>query len=1105
MTIKNRLKLIGFLPIFLLFTFSGYFLLNAVQNYYKAHTFQQVFENNEKMSEVLIDLGQERGYSSLYLASDKKKFSDALKKQRIKLNKSMREAKEFITQKEVSEIEQYLDYLKYIPTFKDTIKIINSISYEKAIKDFDNKLVTRAKVDGNNSIFKDIFIRGYTQNMAESTLESIMQLKNISLNSNINSLVNIYDQLNIAKENIGLERGFMAYYVEKKLPLSKDDINIWNAYNLKSNIFKIDKIEDGNIKSKIEKLYNSTENKDIDTRIIDLHYLIKSKVKTGKYSIKGSKLFTIYTQKILLLSKIQDKIEKELQNEIESYVQTQNIILYISLSMWLFTIILAFLGFRTASDISNNIKELEDVINKAVNEAKYSDNPIDDIESIENINLNTHKGTKIAYQFLESLIENAKKDKKMAFEANEAKSLFLANMSHEIRTPLNGIVGFTELLNTTELSDEQREFLAIIDKSSENLLSIINNILDLSKIESNKIEIENIIFDSYTEFESAIETYAVGAAEKNIDLNFYMDPTIGKKLKGDPTKIKEILINLMSNAIKFTGYEGEINVEIIKTKLEDEFNNKITFSVSDDGIGMTKDQQSRIFEAFSQADASVTRKYGGTGLGLTISSQFTELMGGRLEIESVEDEGTTFFFSLPLEEIDSEDNGIVNHNYSNLSLCKYENVKKDSTSDKFLNKYIEIYQPKVKSFDNVSDLKSCYSNNEAEAYWIDVDKADESVYDALHKLDKSKLFVISNVTSRNKIEELNVDNNNVIYKPITVTKIQNALKYSLRINNKTEDKVEEEILKQATIFNANILVAEDNIINQKLIKHILSEHGINVELANNGLEAFEKRRSGSYDLIFMDIQMPVMDGIESTREIIDYEKDENLSHVPIVALTANALKGDREIFLGEGMDEYISKPIETTELLYVLNKFLASKSKKIDKKEFDKQRDEARSKLTNVKSDKKSEKVKKQVQSKEKKVSPKKEVPQVKPLKKEVPNIETVSKNSAPKVGKSILIAKRGLLEGRILATIIKNSGVKFDIQTDLSLLDNAISTKNYDILFTDVDLLSDVIREQKGELAVILPRNSKFDSLNISFGEELSGAVSKKSIDDIIKKYRSK
>ena len=299
------------------------------------------------------------------------------------------------------------------------------------------------------------------------------------------------------------------------------------------------------------------------------------------------------------------------------------------------------MGFHTTRDITRNIQELEDVLNKAVDEMKSSDQYLaSDTVSIENIELDTHEGTKEAYRFLETLIDTAKQDKLTALQANEAKSLFLANMSHEIRTPLNGIVGFTEILKSTDLTSEQEEFISIIDKSSESLLSIINNILDLSKIESNKIEIENIVFDTEAEFESAIETYSVSAAEKNIDLNFYMDPQIAKKLKGDPTKIKEVLINLLSNAIKFTGFGGKIDLKITPAE-----GNLIHFSVEDNGIGMSKDQQSRIFDAFSQADVSVTRKFGGTGLGLTISRRFVELMGGQLHLESTKDEGTVFYFS----------------------------------------------------------------------------------------------------------------------------------------------------------------------------------------------------------------------------------------------------------------------------------------------------------------------------------------------------------------------------------------------------------------------------------------------------------------------------
>ena len=233
------------------------------------------------------------------------------------------------------------------------------------------------------------------------------------------------------------------------------------------------------------------------------------------------------------------------------------------------------------------------------------------------------------------------------------------------------------------------------------------------------------------------------------------------------------------------------------------------------------------------------------------------------------------------------------------------------------------FGPSVKHFESIADLKELDNNDVCKNYWVDIDKAKQNIMDAIHHMDKSKLIVIANVTSRNKIEELDLEQSNVIFKPVTLTKLKAVLGNTANASPKL---VEESLAIQQTKFDAHILVTEDNIINQKLIKRILEEHGITVDIANNGLESFEKRRSGNYDLLFMDIQMPVMDGIEATHEILDYEEDEEVAHVPIVALTANALKGDRERFLGEGMDEYITKPIETTELLYILNKFLSKKS-----------------------------------------------------------------------------------------------------------------------------------------------------------------------------------
>jgi len=576
-------------------------------------------------------------------------------------------------------------------------------------------------------------------------------------------------------------------------------------------------------------------------------------------------------------------------------------------------------GYHTAQQELENTNELQKIFTDAIKDMSQ-----EELEENTILNLNTYEGTHDAYDKIKKFIESAKNDKHIALEANLSKSLFLANMSHEIRTPLNGIVGFTELLKSTNTDDEQQEFISIIEKSSENLLAIINNILDLSKIESNKIDIENIIFDTLEEFENTVETYAVSAADKNIELNFYIDPNISSKLKGDPTKIKEIIINLLSNAIKFTNSHGEINVEI--SKINSELHDNIATStllikVQDSGIGMTKEQQEHVFEAFSQADISVTRKYGGTGLGLTIANQFANLMGGKLEVESAKDRGTTFILTLPIEEIMIENSHLENA-YASSMVALYESDNIPSKLNDYIKNYLDFFGAKTKIFETMDELELIKEKNQCKFSLIDFDKAEADIIDSLAKVDKTKLIVMSKVTNREKLQQLGLSNQNILFKPITLSKIKESL-------DRDDDKSITElpiVISHKMRFDAKILVVEDNIINQKLITRILSDYGLKADVANNGLEAFEKRRNNhTYDLIFMDIQMPVMDGVEATKEILEYEEDDNIPHIPIVALTANALKGDRERFLSEGMDEYITKPLEATELLYILNKFLHHK------------------------------------------------------------------------------------------------------------------------------------------------------------------------------------
>ncbi|MEA2048323.1 MAG: ATP-binding protein [Campylobacterota bacterium] len=1062
MTIRNRLKLIGVVPITLLILLSSYFFVTSYLNFEKGNELKTTLINNAALNKALVNIGKERGLTSLYLGSDKQEFSDSVKKQRIASD----EAFEDIQYEVITEQKPYLPWLVNILSKKSGIE--ENDPYQLFLANVKKLPDTRKKIDSENIEFKDIFFTTYTEGLSTQVLEKLLALKNFSLDSQTSSLIATLIQLYTAKENAGLERGFVSYYMTKKSSMSFDEIALWDNFKTKANIFDMKQVTNPLLRQQLEKLFNSDQSKKTLEELAMTSSAIQTDIDNGDYAEEAIDWFSLQTKKITLLSKAELIVADALWNRSETYLEKQLLLLYIASAIWILSFLLGYLGYTTTRDITRNIKELEEVLNKAVDEMKSSEQYLtSDISAIENIELDTHEGTKEAYKFLEELVESAKDDKLIALQANEAKSLFLANMSHEIRTPLNGIVGFTEILRSTDLSEEQEEFLSIIDKSSENLLSIINNILDLSKIESNKIEIENIVFDAAEEFESAVETYAVAATEKNIDLNYYMDPLISSKLKGDPTKIKEIVINLLSNAVKFTSYGGEINL-VIKKIVDDNGIDLIEFSVQDNGIGMTKDQQSRIFDAFSQADVSVTRKYGGTGLGLTISSQFVELMGGELKLESAKDHGTTFYFAIPLEEVISTE---VNYAqaFTDLTIGKYEQDI-PTKLDNYLEDYFKYFGPSIKHFESIADLKELDHNNVCKNYWIDIDKAKQNIMDAIQHMDKSKLIIIANVTSRNKIEELNINQSNVIYKPVTLSKLKEVLSNTANI---TPQLIEESASIQQTRFDAKVLVTEDNIINQKLIKRILEEHGITVDIANNGLESFEKRRSGNYDLLFMDIQMPVMDGIEATHEILDYEEDEELAHVPIVALTANALKGDRERFLSEGMDEYITKPIETTELLYVLNKFLLHKAS------------------TDFKED--TPKVETTVQ-KEERVTPHVEIE-----KEEV----VVEFNEIVKE-KKVLIAKKFLLSRRILAKVLDNLGHDYVILDDISTLQEALASGDYDLLFADSNLITENISNDYANIAIIasIDTNSP-QEVAIQYGETITNTATKEEIENIITKYR--
>jgi signal transduction histidine kinase/CheY-like chemotaxis protein len=1023
---------------------------------------KKLLNENQKLNQLIATISTERGIASIAIASGKEHDKQALEKQIAKSDRVIKSTNSSLS----SKLEPLLANL-------NTIR-----------QNFRTERIN----------FRAMFHDNYSDQVVTPLFEKKIENLKIDLNADSESIKNTLLDISNDIFYISLQRDYLSYFITKKIALNDMERSFLNKIQTNSNRFQTQYIKDSILKEEIEVYINQPKVKTDLNNISSLYLQVQKNLQDGAFTISTEKWFQSNNNKLKQLYTIESKIERQLNQKIQSAIEREYIIFGSAIFLSLLALVLTIIGTMTRNELRNNMKDLEEILNNAVQE---SDNGFEgsSITSVKDINLHSSKGMQEAYKFIELLIENAKADKREALEANESKSLFLANMSHEIRTPLNGIVGFTELLKSTKLNSEQKEFTNIIEKSSENLLSIINNILDLSKIESNKTELEMVVFDPIVEFENAVETYGVRASEKNIELNFFLDPSINKKLLGDSVKIKEVIINLLSNAIKFTDLGGKISVEIKKvSSIENQ--TELSFSIQDNGVGMTKEQQLNVFNAFTQADVSITRKYGGTGLGLTISTKFLELMGSKLELESQKEKGTRFYFNITFEEVLESTELGLNPPFQEISICKF-NYDVPIQQDIYLAQYLDYYHIETQLFRTPANLKECNENKKIKSIWIDVDDCNEELLNTIHKLHSNKVILLTSFSNRDKLESLNLHGTKVLYKPLTPTKVIQGLT-SISIEEEEQEEelraTEQEFPFQDIQFQGNILVAEDNFINQKLIKQILLRYGVKVELANNGLEAFEKRKSENYDLILMDIQMPVMDGVEATHEIINYEIEEELKHTPIIALTANALNGDRERFISEGLDEYIPKPIETNELLFILKKFLKVKGgideATIDTPENNKNLtkggdslssnglmllldDEESESLINI-TDITEEKIKEEIAEK-----------------------------------KIILIAKKNPLEAQILSKVISNMGYEIEIVEYIEELENYISKPQYDILLIDRELEEfnhETLEKQHQNMNVIMltlnqPNNDYYNNKLIK--EVQIGIIKRERIEQLIQKYR--
>jgi len=734
------------------------------------------------------------------------------------------------------------------------------------------------------------------------------KLRNYSDDVSEKESIRLYGQISDISYATESEKALVAYYLSLKKPIPAKNLIYWGNVVSSSDIPEMSEDHVFALYGKLQNIWQDPKLQETLRHIEDIRMDIMSHASTGNYISDVAQWVGLVNRKQKVLNNVEVLLLNDILNGVDKRIQKEFWTFIFSLVSLMLGILALFVFIHYQRRINTQKRLFDDLVSK-IHDLSENKQSLAVSETI--------KDPKLAYEYIVSNYQELYDREKRANTENKAKNSFIANTFYEIRTPLDGILGYTKLLKETPLNIEQSDFVSIIENNSENLNKIVSKVAIQNTISEKKLEISNSSFNLIKKMESIVETFAIKADRKDIVLGAFIDPALPEKVIGDATRLTQVLTNLISNGLESTSAYGTVDLFVEKIHT-DQNSTTIKFLVRDSGIGLDPEELENIFTAFNESN---TKKIiSGIDIqNLSITDKIIKRMGGKLDIESKKGEGTVFFFTLTLEKSDKTVQESV---YPDFKGIKVGLALPSRDVDRQIDKNLEIYvtylggEFKIYYHDELFEAEEEIELPDVMIVYHNYARL-EGELEAFSKLE-CKIALITTGTLRSRIDSDKYHFANIVYSPITMSKIVRILAKS-----KLEQAriAQEENQNGKKFENIHALVVEDNVISQKLIKNDLEKFGLEVMVASNGQEAFEMRRENDFDIIFMDIDMPVMDGIETTRKILYYEGINQFKHVPIIALAVNALDDELEKYKKIGMDDSVTKPFDLTKVETLIQKY----------------------------------------------------------------------------------------------------------------------------------------------------------------------------------------